>query len=45
MRRSRDPRHIYGPNLAPMVDVVLVILIAFPGIVTWLPDLTAVSGN
>jgi len=25
--------------------VVLVILIAFPGIVTWLPDLTAVSGN
>lgn len=29
MRRSRDPRHIYGPNLAPMVDVVLVILIFF----------------
>ena len=25
--------------------VVLVILIAFPGIVTWLPDLTAVRGN
>lgn len=25
--------------------VVLVILIAFPGIVTWLPDLTAVSGS
>ncbi|MEA2119645.1 TRAP transporter large permease [Halovibrio sp. HP20-50] len=25
--------------------VVLVILIAFPGIVTWLPDLTDVSGN
>ncbi|QNI04187.1 TRAP transporter large permease [Halomonas sp. SH5A2] len=25
--------------------VVLVLLIAFPGIVTWLPDLTAVSGN
>jgi tripartite ATP-independent transporter DctM subunit len=25
--------------------VVLVILIAFPGIVTWLPDLAAVSGN
>ena len=29
MRRTRDPRHIYGPNLAPMVDVVLVILIFF----------------
>ncbi len=29
MRRSRDPRHIYGPNLAPMVDVVLVILVFF----------------
>lgn len=29
MRRARDPRHIYGPNLAPMVDVVLVILIFF----------------
>ena len=25
--------------------VVLVVLIAFPGIVTWLPDLTAVRGN
>ncbi|SDI81099.1 TRAP transporter large permease [Billgrantia gudaonensis] len=25
--------------------VVLVILIAFPGLVTWLPELTAVSGN
>ncbi|WP_404343759.1 TRAP transporter large permease [Vreelandella venusta] len=25
--------------------VVLVILIAFPGIVTWLPDLSAVRGN
>ncbi|MGM0823612.1 MAG: TRAP transporter large permease [Pseudomonadota bacterium] len=25
--------------------VVLAILIAFPGIVTWLPDLTAVRGN
>ncbi len=25
--------------------VVLVILIAFPGIVTWLPDLTAVRGS
>lgn len=25
--------------------VVLVILIAFPGLVTWLPDLTAVRGN
>ncbi|MGE6604906.1 TRAP transporter large permease [Halomonas sp. NPDC076908] len=25
--------------------VVLVILIAFPGIVTWLPELTAVRGN
>ncbi|TFH87190.1 TRAP transporter large permease [Billgrantia azerbaijanica] len=25
--------------------VVLVILVAFPGLVTWLPDLTAVSGN
>ncbi|WP_254277578.1 TRAP transporter large permease subunit [Halomonas sp. 3H] len=25
--------------------VVLVILIAFPGIVTWLPDLAAVRGN
>jgi biopolymer transport protein ExbD len=29
MRRTRDPRHVYGPNLAPMVDVVLVILIFF----------------
>ena len=29
MRRARDPRHVYGPNLAPMVDVVLVILIFF----------------
>ena len=29
MRRSRDPQHVYGPNLAPMVDVVLVILIFF----------------
>ncbi len=29
MRRARDPRHIQGPNLAPMVDVVLVILIFF----------------
>ena len=25
--------------------VVLVLLIAFPGIVTWLPNLTAVRGN
>jgi len=25
--------------------MVLVILIALPGIVTWLPDLTAVRGN
>lgn len=25
--------------------VVMVILIAFPGIVTWLPNLTDVSGN
>lgn len=25
--------------------IVLVILLAFPGLVTWLPDLTAVSGN
>ncbi|MEQ8318106.1 MAG: biopolymer transporter ExbD [Phycisphaerales bacterium] len=29
MRRARDPKHVYGPNLAPMVDVVLVILIFF----------------
>ncbi|MCW5755872.1 MAG: biopolymer transporter ExbD [Phycisphaeraceae bacterium] len=29
MRRHRDPRHVEGPNLAPMVDVVLVILIFF----------------
>lgn len=29
MRRARDPHHVYGPNLAPMVDVVLVILIFF----------------
>ncbi|TVP47847.1 MAG: TRAP transporter large permease [Halomonas sp.] len=32
------------PYYATLI-VVLVILIAFPGIVTWLPDLTAVRGN
>lgn len=32
------------PYYATLV-VVLVILIAFPGIVTWLPDLAAVRGN
>lgn len=29
MRRRRNPKHVYGPNMAPMVDVVLVILVFF----------------
>jgi hypothetical protein len=34
-----------GRLIEPIGFIWLVLLIAFPSIVTWLPDLTAVRGN